>query len=224
MSQTATGLDSRRSCHDAIGAIFIAIRLKSKFVLDADISKCFDCINHNKLLQKLNTYPTLRRQIRAWLKAGVMDGLELRPTSHRTPQGGVISPLLANIALHGMENEIKELADSFDMKRVDGTQLSKRDKRKSVSIIRYADDFVILHEDINILLRCKEVITQWLDDIGLELKPSKTRIAHTLNHYKKEKPGFDFLGFNVRQHQTGKYTCGKSRKGLRLFQNHHNTQ
>ena len=211
------GFRPGRSCHDAIEAIFIATRLKSKFVLDADISKCFDCISHNRLLQKLNTYPTLRRQIRAWLKAGVMDGLELKPTSHGTPQGGVISPLLANIALHGMENEIKELADSFDMKRVDGTQMSKRDKRKSVSIIRYADDFVILHEDINILLRCKEVITQWLDDIGLELKTSKTRIAHTLNHYKKEKPGFDFLGFNIRQHKTGKYTCGKSRKGLLGF-------
>ncbi len=211
------GFRPGRSCHDAIEAIFISIRLKSKYVLDADISQCFDKINHNKLLKKLNTYPTLRRQIRAWLKAGVMDGLELKPTDRGTPQGGVLSPLLANIALHGMENEIKELADSFDMKSVKGTQLSKRDKRKSVSIIRYADDFCILHEDINILYRCTEVITQWLNDMGLELKPSKTRIAHTLNHYRKEKPGFDFLGFNVKQHKTGKYTCGKSRKGLLGF-------
>ena len=212
------GFRPGRSCHDAIGAIFISINSKSKFVLDADISQCFDKINHNKLLKKLNTYPTLRKQIRAWLKAGVMDGLELKPTSHGTPQGGIISPLLANIALHGMENVIKNFADSFNMKRVNGTQIGKRDKRKSVNIIRYADDFLIFHEDINILNRCIEVITQWLKDIGLELKPSKTRITHTLNNYKKEKAGFDFLGFNIKQHKTGKYTCGKnSQKGLLGF-------
>ena len=86
----------------------------------------------------------------------------------------------------------------------------------SVSIIRYADDFVIFHEDINILNRCIKVITQWLNDIGLELKPSKTRITHTLNPYKKEKAGFEFLGFNVRQQKKGKYTCGKNRKGSLL--------
>ena len=211
------GFRPGRSCHDAIRAILNAISKKPKFLLDADISQCFDCINHNKLLEKLNTYPTLRRQIRAWLKAGVMDGLELKPTSQGTPQGGLISPLLANIALHGMENEIKTLADTFDLKRANGNQLGKRDKRKSVSVIRYADDFLILHEDINILNRCTEVIIHWLNDMGLELKPCKTRIAHTLNDYEQEKPGFDFLGFNVRQHKTGKYTCGKSRKGLLGF-------
>ena len=204
------GFRPGRSCHDAIAAIFLSIKHKSKYVLDADISQCFDNINHNKLLEKLNTYPTLRRQIRAWLKAGVMDGLELKPTSRGTPQGGVVSPLLANIALHGMENVIKNLANEFDLKDNRGRQLGWRDKQKSVNIIRYADDFVILHEDINILNRCTEVITQWLNDIGLELKPSKTRIAHTLNHYQKEEPGFDFLGFNVRQHKTGKYTSGKN--------------
>ena len=211
------GFRPGRSCHDAIGQIFTAIRLKPKFVFDADISKCFDCINHNKLLEKLNTYPTLRKQIRAWLKAGVMDGLELKPTSRGTPQGGTISPLLANIALHGMENVIKKLAHKFDIKDYRGRQLGWRDKQKSVNIIRYADDFVIFHEDINILNRCVKVITQWLNDMGLELKPSKTRIAHTLNNYKKEKAGFDFLGFNVRQHKTGKYTCGKNRRGLLGF-------
>lgn len=68
-----------------------------------------------------------------------MDGNSLFPTDEGTPQGGVISPLLANIALHGMEEEINRLADSFNMKRPDGTQLSKRDKRKSVNFVRYAD-------------------------------------------------------------------------------------
>ena len=211
------GFRPGRSCHDAIGQIFIAIRLKPKFVFDADISSCFDCIDHNKLIEKLNTYPTLRKQIRAWLKAGVMDGLEFKPTDRGTPQGGTISPLLANIALHGMENVIKNLALKFDMKDYRGRQLAGRDKQKSVNIIRYADDFVIFHEDINILNRCIEVITRWLKDMGLELKPSKTRITHTLNNYKKEKSGFDFLGFNVKQHKTGKYTCGKNRRGLLGF-------
>ena len=72
------------------------------------------------------------------------DGKKLFPTSKGTPQGGVISPLLANIALHGMEERIKDFADTIDMQRPDGTQLSKRDKRKSLTLIRYADDFVIL--------------------------------------------------------------------------------
>jgi RNA-directed DNA polymerase len=83
------GFRPGRSCHDAIGAIFNAIRYKTKFVLDADISKCFDRINHDALLKKLNTYPTLSRQIRAWLKAGYMDGKKLFPTDDGTPQGGV---------------------------------------------------------------------------------------------------------------------------------------
>ena len=203
------GFRPGRSCHDAIGAIFSAINKKAKYVLDADIAKCFDRINHEALLIKLNTFPTIRRQIRAWLKAGVMDGKRLFPTSEGTPQGGVISPLLANIALHGMENAVKELADTFDMKRPDGTQLSKRDKRKSVNFVRYADDFVILHEDLIIVKRCQEFIANWLSGMGLELKPSKTRLTHTLEEYLEEKPGFDFLGFNVRQYPTGKYTSGR---------------
>ncbi len=211
------GFRPGRSCQDAIGAIFLAINKKAKYVLDADIAKCFDRINHEQLLRKLNTYPTLRKQILAWLKAGVMDGKELFPTSEGTPQGGVISPLLANIALHGMENEINKLADTFDMKRPDGTQLSKRDKRQSVSLIRYADDFVILHEDITIVQRCQEFISEWLKDMGLELKPSKTRLAHTLEEYNQEKPGFDFLGFNIRQFKAGKYTSGKVRGKLLGF-------
>jgi RNA-directed DNA polymerase len=81
------GFRPARNCHDAIEAIFNAIRYKPKYVLDADISKCFDKINHSKLLEKLNTYPTLRRQIRAWLKAGVMDEEKLFPTNEGTLQG-----------------------------------------------------------------------------------------------------------------------------------------
>jgi RNA-directed DNA polymerase len=132
------GFRPGRSCHDAIEAIYKSIHCKSKFVLDADIAKCFDRINHEALLIKLNTFPTICRQIRAWLKAGGMDSKQLFPTSEGTPQGGVISPLLANIALHGMEERIKQFADTLPTKGGFG----KRDNRKSLILIRYADDFV----------------------------------------------------------------------------------
>lgn len=124
------GFRAGRSCPDAVEAIFNAISRKPKFVLDADISKCFDRIDQGALLKKLNTFPTIRRQIRAWLKAGVMDGMQLFPTSEGTPQGGVISPLLANIALHGMEERIKKYADTLPTRSGHG----KRDNRKSLSL------------------------------------------------------------------------------------------
>lgn len=207
------GFRPGRSCHDAIEAIFDNIRFKPKYVLDADIAKCFDRINHGKLLEKLNTFPTLRKQIRAWLKAGVMDGKELFPTEEGTPQGGVISPLLANIALHGMEEKIKELSETFDMKRSDGNyQLPKRDKRSSIALIRYADDFVILHESEEAIQQCHRVIANWLEEMGLELKPSKTRLAHTLNPYQGEEKGFKFLGFHISQYMAGKCRSGKDTK------------
>jgi len=195
------GFRPGRSCQDAIEAIFSAIRLKPKYVLDADIAKCFDRIDQEALLRKLNTFPTIRRQVRAWLKAGVMDGKQLYPTSEGTPQGGVISPLLANIALHGMEERIKQYADTLPTRRSYG----KRDNRRSLNLIRYADDFVILHENITVVQRCREIISEWLSGMGLELKPSKTRLAHTLIQCEQEKPGFDFLGFTIRQFTVGKY-------------------
>ncbi|QOV24656.1 group II intron reverse transcriptase/maturase [Anabaenopsis elenkinii CCIBt3563] len=201
------GFRPGRSCHDAIGAIFSSIRFKPKFVLDADIAKCFDKINHQALLKKLNTYPKLRRQIKAWLKAGVVDSKVLFPTEDGTPQGGVISPLLANIALHGMEEILKEYASKLPGKG------SKVSKAQAISIIRYADDFVILHENLTVIEQCREILVKWLSEMGLELKPSKTRLAHTLYENQSEKPGFDFLGFNVRQHLVGKYNSGITSHG-----------
>jgi RNA-directed DNA polymerase len=189
------GFRPGRCCHDAIEAIFNQIRYKPKYVLDADISQCFDRISHKKLLIKLNTYPTLRKQIRAWLKAGVMDKLELKATSQGTPQGGTISPLLANIALHGMESVIKQLSHELDIKDNRGKQIARSEKEKSISLIRYADDFIILHKDIESLQKGIEAITQWLNNIGLELKPNKTRITHTLRC------------------QRGQHHCSKSKKG-----------
>ena len=189
------GFRPGRSAHDAIEAIFNHIRCKSKYVLDADISKCFDQINHQKLLAKINTFPKLRKQIRAWLKADICDYVkhERTPNHQGTPQGGVISPLLSNIALHGMENRIKQV--------------------KGASLVRYADDFVILHGNLEVLQQCQDIICEWLTQFDLELKPSKTRIVHTLNELNDNKPGFNFLGFNIRQYKVGKYQSGKRTNG-----------
>jgi len=201
------GFRPGRSCHDAIEAIFLCINRRPKYVLDADISKCFDRINHRTLLKKLNTLPTIRRQIRAWLQAGVMDGKQLFPTTEGTPQGGVISPLLANVALHGMEKRIKELFPS---------KQSRKDKAfYAPHLIRYADDFVIMHEDLTIVQRCQQEITEWLSNMGLELKPSKTQLTHTLNSHEG-KVGFDFLGFTIRQFPVGKYQSGRNNQGIPL--------
>jgi len=167
------GFRPGRSCHDAGGAIYVAINKKPKYVLDADIAKCFDRINHEVLLQKLNTTPAIARQVRAWLKSGMLDRGDWFPTEEGTPQGGVISPLLANIALHGLENYIKQWAETWKGKT--------KANRKSISLIRYADNLVVLHKDKSVIQQAKELISNWLHGLGLELKESKTRICHTLN-------------------------------------------
>jgi RNA-directed DNA polymerase len=207
------GFRPGRSCHDAIEQIFTVISQKARYVLDADIAKCFDRINHEALLNKLNTFPTRRRQVRAWLKAGVMDDKQLLPTSEGTPQGGVISPLLANIALYGMENRIQQ---AFPKRKVyqDGKYTGVI---SAAHLIRYADDFVILHEDITVVQRCREIISEWLKGTGLELKPSKTHLAHTLEEHEGNIPGFNFLGFNIRQFPVGKYQSGRNNGNLLGF-------
>jgi RNA-directed DNA polymerase len=212
------GFRPGRGCHDAIEAIFNSIRYKPKYVLDADIAKCFDRISHGKILEKLNTFPTLRKQIRAWLKAGVMDGKTLFPTNQGTPQGGVLSPLLANIALHGMEERIKQYAETFDIKAHNSKyQISPFNKRQTIFLIRYADDFVIFHESLDVIKKAKEIVSEWLSELDLELKPSKTRISHTLMSYSGEKPGLNFLGFHIFQYKAGKYNSGKFRGNLLGF-------
>jgi len=194
------GFRPGRGCHDAIAAIFNSIKQKAKWVLDADIAKCFDKIDHSALLDKLNTTSPIRRQIRAWLKAGVMDQGTWQTTNAGTPQGGVISPLLANIALHGLETAVMELART------------KKEKEK-LTVVRYADDFVVMHDDQSMIERAKGVVERWLMRIGLELKAEKTNISHTL---EGNNPGFDFLGFNIRQYKVGKHRSGKSPQGTIL--------
>ncbi|MDJ0719334.1 MAG: group II intron reverse transcriptase/maturase [Prochloraceae cyanobacterium] len=208
------GFRPGRSCHDAIEAIFLALCQKTAYVLDADIAKCFDRINHNSLLNKLNTFPAMKRQIKAWLKSGIKDGKELFPSEEGTPQGGVISPLLANIALHGLETSIKDWITTKNILRRNGQRMiGKKEKMKSISVIRYADDFLIIHKDLEIIREATEITKGWLTQIGLELKPEKTRVCHTLNRHETEKPGFDFLGFNIRQYNVGKHHANKTSNG-----------
>ena len=208
------GFRPGRSCHDAIEAIHISISQKPQYVLDADIAQCFDRINHQVLLDKLQTFPKLRRQIKAWLKAGIMENGELFPSETGTPQGGTLSPLLANIALHGMENLVKDYAEGVKLFYPNGNPLSKGRKRRSLHLIRYADDLVCIHEDLDVVLKCQEIIADWLRKLGLSLKPSKTRLVHTLKAYQGSPPGFDFLGFNVRQYPVGK---SHSRRGYKTL-------
>lgn len=187
------GFRPGRSAHDAIEAIFCAIHTQAKYVLDADVAKCFDRINHTALLAKLQTFPSLRRVIRAWLQAGILDGDQLFPSTQGVPQGGVISPLLANVALHGLERVV---AQRFRRRERNGSY-------RTPLVIRYADDFVALDADEAVIHQVKDFIAEWLQEMGLELKPSKTQITHTLNHYH-DTVGFGFLGFEIRQYRVGK--------------------
>ena len=139
------GFRPARSCHDAIDAIFKAIRFKNAYVLDADIKGCFDNIDHVALLQKINTFSKLRRVIKGWLKNGVMEGEVFHKMKAGTPQGGVISPLLANIALHGLEYELKEaLLDDLRQYAKQKKMHSIRNKnaKQNISIVFYPDDFL----------------------------------------------------------------------------------
>jgi RNA-directed DNA polymerase len=193
------GFRPGRSCHDAIEAILNAIRYKPKYVFDADISGCFENISHSALLTKLHTYPAMNHLIKAWVQAGVIEGDVFTPTERGTPQGGVASPLLANVALHGMEQVISRI----------------RKGQEQVLLIRYADDFVLVHSDRATLDQAAGSITHWLKQMGLELKPSKTKITHTLTTVEGNV-GFDFLGFTVRQFPVGKHHSGTHPHGGRL--------
>jgi RNA-directed DNA polymerase len=191
------GFRPGRGCHDAVEEIFNNIAHQPKFVLDADIAKCFDRIGHEQLIDKLDTFPLIRRRIQEWLKAGIMEGDVFYTSDRGVPQGGVISPLLANVALHELETEVEAVFP--EQKVIKGQRLKWRPK-----IIRYADDFVILHRDAQEIETARELTKAWLAKVGLELKPEKTRLTHTLNHLEQEEPGFDFLGFTVRQFPIGK--------------------
>lgn len=196
------GFRPGRSCHDAIESIFINLQNISgdkgfhKYILDVDISKCFDKIDQNYLLTKLETIPEIENQVKAWLKADIFEEFQARKMDRLskiiqgTPQGGIISPLLVNIALHGMENHLKDwiCTKSYFGKT---NKYSKNAKRKSLAIIRYANDFVIIHKEKSIIQEAKEEISKWLlDGPRLEISEAKTSIVDS-------NEGFDFLGFSI---------------------------
>ena len=143
------GFRPGRSIQDAIEAIFNHLRLKLKYVLDADIEKCFDRIDRSALLAKLHVPRLVRRLIQGWLDAGVLDDGEWLYPEAGTPQGGVISPWLANIALPGLEIAV-----------------STHTRQHPVVVIRYADDLVILCDDVDTLKAAQGIAAEWRATMG----------------------------------------------------------
>src|SRR2546421_2508101 len=179
------GFRPGRGAHDAIAAIVVAIERHPSFVFDADIEEAFDSINQAVVVDKLQTYPALRQAINTWLTAGVVDGNTYSPSETGIAQGGVLSPLLMNVALHGMEAVVTEGSTN-------GLG------REQPLLVRYADDIIILHADLKELQQAVRRVKHWLARMGLHLHADKTRITHTLTPYQGQV-GFDFLGFNIRQ-------------------------
>jgi RNA-directed DNA polymerase len=184
------GFRPGRGCHDAIARIFVLANGTSRrrWVVDADIKGAFDNIDHEYLLHAIGAVPG-RELIRQWLKAGYMEDGVYHPTETGTPQGGVISPLLANIALHGME-------EALGVKY--GNQGPIRGKR---AVVRYADDFVVFCESKEDAEVSVQTLTEWLAKRGLTLSTEKTRVVHLTE-------GFDFLGFNIKQYKTSNTHTG----------------
>ena len=168
-----------------MAAILVAIERHPAFVFDADIEGAFDHVKQAVILEKLSTFPALRQAINAWLKAGVVDGDTYFPSETGIAQGGVLSPLLMNVALHGMEAVVTQ-----------GEALGQ--SREPPLLVLYADDFVILHPDLKELQQAARRVKHWLARMGLQLHADKTRFTHTLTPYQGQV-GFAFLGFSIRQ-------------------------
>jgi len=195
------GFRPGRSCHDAVERIYNLASAKGnrRWVLDADIKGAFDNIDHEKLLEVIGNFPA-RELVRQWLKAGYLEDGVFHDTEAGTPQGGVISPLLANIAFHGME-EALGVRFRFLKTRKHATELHP----KSVGLVRYADDFVVFCHTKEDAEQAKEKLKAWFAERGLTFSEEKTRITNL-------DEGFDFLGFNVRQ-----YPSKNSKSGFKLL-------
>ncbi len=183
------GFRPGRGCHDAISAIFATVRGKSArrcWVLDADLAAAFDRIDHDRLLSHLGTFPA-RELVERWLKAGVVDRGRFAPTEEGTPQGGVISPVLLNVALHGMEEA------AGVRYRTAGVHAGNT-MTDSPVVVRYADDLVAMCVSREQAEEVKSRLTAWLAPRGLTFNEDKTQIVHL-------DEGFEFLGFNVRRYQ-----------------------
>jgi RNA-directed DNA polymerase len=196
------GFRPGRGCHDAMSAIFNIARGKSPqrcWVLDADLAAAFDRIDHDRLLAALGGFPA-RGLIERWLKAGVVEKGRLAPTEEGTPQGGVICPLLLNVALHGMEYAA-------------GVRYRQSGPRAGVTIagspimVRYADDLLAFCVSREQAEQVKTRLAEWLAPRGLTFNEDKTHIVHL-------DDGLDFLGFNVRRHQ-GKLLIKPSKAAIR---------
>ena len=184
------GFRPGRGCHDAIQAIHQAVKGKSpkrRWVLDADLAGAFDRIAHDHILTMLGSFPA-RGMVAQWLKAGVVEQGRLHRTEEGTPQGGVVSPVLLNVALHGMEQAAGVHYCTT------GTNAGKAAMGSPV-VIRYADDLVALCHTRQEALEVKARLASWLAPRGLAFNEDKTRVV-TLDE------GFDFLGFNVRRYGT----------------------
>jgi RNA-directed DNA polymerase len=187
------GFRPGRSCQDAIAQNWIRLNgspnARNTWVLEADIQGFFDNIAHETILNQLGKFPRINL-IKGWLKAGFIFEGQFNPTEMGTPQGGVISPLLANIGLHGLENFIKST-------------------NPKLGVVRYADDFIVTARDKGSLEQAQIQIKQWLSTRGLELSAEKTLITSM-------EEGFDFLGFNHR-HYSGKLLIKPSKKKVLDF-------
>jgi RNA-directed DNA polymerase len=196
------GFRPGRSCQDAAGTLFTTLKGKNQrvWILDADLTAAFDKISHSFLLAQLGTFPA-RDMIAGWLKAGVIEaGKGFAPTEEGTPQGGIISPVLLNVALHGLE-------EAAGVRYWSGSNAG-RVTRNSPVLVRYADDFVVCCFTQQQAAGVRERLTGWLAGRGLALNEDKTRIVHLTE-------GFDFLGWTFRRYPSGKLLIKPSRAAVR---------
>ena len=197
------GFRKERSTADAIEQCFNALARKDKaqWILEGDIKSCFDNISHDWMLTHI---PTDRVILKKWLKAGYMDKNILHPTEDGTPQGGIISPVLTNLVLDGLERKLKDRFPQQSQRSASGY------KAQQVNMVRYADDFIVTGRTKELLEQeVKPLIEEHLKERGLELAQEKTGITHI-------EEGFDFLGQNVRKYK-GKLIIKPAEKNVRAF-------
>lgn len=195
------GFRKERSTIDAMEACYcdLAKGVSPQWVLEGDIKGCFDHISHDWLL---NNIPMDKVMLKKWLKSGFVFNKELFPTEEGTPQGGIISPTLANMTLDGLERMLKK---QFKLK-----QSRNGYYNPMVNFVRYADDFIITAKNREILENgVKPLVCEFLQARGLTLSEEKTKITHI-------DEGFDFLGFNIRKYK-GTLLIKPSKKSLKNF-------
>ncbi len=199
--RTSFGFRKFRSTHDACQQVFFCMcsEIAPQWVLEGDIKGCFDNISHQWLIDNI---PIDKSILKQFLKAGYVFDRHLFPTEAGTPQGGIISPILANMTLDGIE---KLLADKYH-KSTSGKINSHHAAKHKVNFSRYADDFIVTAKTEEIAEEVKELIKVFLKDRGLELSDEKTLITHI-------DTGFDFLGWNFRKYN-GKLLVKPSKKSI----------